>query len=340
MRKLLNTLYVTSPDSYLKRDGMNVVITKDGTEVFRIPVINIEGIVMFGYMGATPELMKLCVDNNVSLTFMSPQGSFLSCVQGPTKGNVLLRKKQYKLNEDVDFSLQLSILFIAGKIQNYRNIIRRAIRDNGSNERLELVSKKLERSKDRAMSVTTPNELLGIEGDAANEYFSVFNELILKQKDHFMFNGRSRRPPRDMVNVLLSFVYTLIVNDMKAALEGVGLDPYVGFFHTIRPGKPSLALDMMEELRAYLGDRLVLSMINRQQITVKDFIHQNDDILLLTDEGRKKVLTAWQERKKEEITHPYLQAKMQIGLLPHVQSKLLVSFLRGDINNYPVFLIK
>lgn len=340
MRKLLNTLYVTTPESYLRKDGMNVVITIDQKEIFRIPIINIEGIVTFGYMGVSPGLMKLCVDNNVSLCFMSPSGHFLSRVQGPVRGNVLLRKKQYQLNEDYDFSLGIARIFIAGKIQNYRNIVRRAIRDNGQNELLEEAAEWLKRNRDKALNAKSPEELRGIEGDAANSYFSVFNELILKQKKDFVFNGRNRRPPRDEVNVLLSFIYTLIANDMTAALEGVGIDPYVGFFHTLRPGRASLALDMMEELRAYLGDRLVLSLINRQQITAKDFIRQNDDMLLLPDNGRRKVIAAWQERKKETITHPFLQEKMPIGLLPHIQAQLLARFLRGDLDNYPVFIIK
>ena len=340
MRKLLNTLYITNPEAYIYKDGLNIVVSVEQVEAFRIPIINIEEIVSFGYRGVSPGAMKLCVDNNVGLSFLSPNGQFLARVQGPTRGNVLLRTLQYKLQADEALSLHLSQLFVAGKIQNYRAILCRAIRDNGPNDEIEAAASKLDYCKRKAMKAQSMELLRGIEGEAANGYFGVFRHLILKLGGDFVFNGRNRRPPKDPVNVLLSFVYTLISNMTVSALETIGLDPYVGFMHTLRPGRPSLALDVMEEFRAYLGDRLVLSMINRGQITIKDFVLQGEDMTLLSDEGRKKVITIWQERKKDMITHPFLQEKMPIGLLPYVQAQLLARYLRGDLDDYPVFLIK
>ena len=340
MRKLLNTLYVTTPEAYLAKDGQNVVVSVNKEELFRIPIINIEGIVTFGYMGASPGLMKLCMDNNVSLVFMSPQGRFIGRVQGATKGNVLLRKKQYALSEDENVALHLSKLFVAGKIFNSRNILRRFIRDNGMNEEVELAAKQLDWSRRSVMTADSMDVLRGEEGRAANAYFGVFDRLILHQKADFTFSGRSRRPPKDEVNAMLSFVYTLIANDVAAALESVGLDPYIGFMHTLRPGRTSLALDMMEELRAYLGDRLVLSMINRKQVNKKDFIRQGDEGFLMTDSCRKELITTWQKRKKETIEHPYLKEKIPLGLLPYVQAKLLSRYLRDELDDYPVFLMR
>lgn len=340
MRKLLNTLYVTTPEAYLTKDGLNVVVSVDKEERFRIPILNVESIVTFGYMGASPGLMKLCMDNNVSLSFMTPQGRFIGRVQGATRGNVLLRKKQYSLSEDENVALHLAKLFITGKVFNTRSILQRYIRDNGADEEVESVIKQLDWRKKRIMLAENMEILRGEEGNAANTYFDVFSHLILNQKDDFPFNGRSRRPPKDEVNAMLSFVYTLIANDVAAALESVGLDPYVGFMHTLRPGRASLALDMMEELRAYLGDRLVLSMINRKQVTTKDFIRQNDESFVMTDECRKTLLTTWQQRKKEMIEHPYLKEKIPIGLLPYAQAMLLARFLREDLDDYPVFLMR
>ena len=218
--------------------------------------------------------------------------------------------------------------------------MRRAIRDNGENLRLEQASEFLNRSAKNALNVSTREELLGVEGDAANTYFGVFGELILRQKEEFKFNGRSRRPPRDEVNIMLSFIYTMLANEATSALESVGLDPYVGFLHALRPGRASLALDMIEELRGYLADRLVLSMINRMQITKKDFIRQGTDMILLSEEGRQKVISAWQERKRETITHPFLGEKMPLGIIWHIQAQLLSRYIRGDIENYPVFVMR
>ena len=340
MRKLLNTLYVTTPEAYLSKDGLNVVVSVKQQEVFRIPSINIEGIVTFGYMGASPGLMKLCSDNGISLTFLSPNGRFVSRVQGATRGNVLLRKAQYSLSDNEEWSLHIAKLMIAAKIHNYRNILRRYIRDYGNNQEVDVAVKVLDANKRYCLQAEDKTTLMGFEGIASNAYFEVLPALILNQKESFPFNCRNRRPHKDAVNAMLSLAYTLIANDCAAALETVGLDPYVGFLHALRPGRTSLALDMMEEFRAYLGDRFVLSLINKRQVTPKDFLYQGDNGVVLTDKGRKTFITAWQNRKRDTIIHPYLNEKTEIGLLPYVQAMMLARYIRKDIDDYPVFLIK
>ena len=340
MRKLLNTLYVTTPNAYISKDGLNIVVCVNQEEVFRLPAINIESIVTFGYMGASPGVMKLCSDSGISLTFLSPHGKFISRVQSATKGNVLLRKKQYQLVDDEAWSLHVSLLMIGGKIQNYRNILRRYIRDYGENENVNQAIQTLERAKRNALQAPDKTTLIGYEGLASNAYFEVLPVLILNQKADFPFQGRNRRPPKDAVNAMLSFAYTLIANDVAAALETIGLDPYVGFLHTLRPGRTSLALDMMEELRAYLGDRFVLSLINKRQISSKEFLYQGDNGVVMSDKGKKIFISAWQNRKRETIIHPYLNEKIEIGLLPYVQAMLMARYIREDIDDYPVFLIK
>lgn len=340
MRKLLNVLYVTTPESYLCKDGENVVVNVNQQEVFRIPILNIEGIVMFGYMGASPGLMKLCADHGVALTFLSPHGNYIGRFQGPVHGNVLLRKRQYKVSEDIDYSLSLSRLFVAGKVMNYRAVLQRYLRDYGPDEDVTAAITRHTVLKDKILDAPDVDTLRGFEGDAANTYFEVFHHLIIAQKDDFVFNGRNRRPPKDPINALLSFVYTLLAHECAAALESVGLDSYVGFMHSIRPGRTSLALDLMEEMRAYMGDRLVLSLINRKQVNASDFKFQGDQGVVMTDNARRTVITAWQNRKKEEFLHPYLNEKISVGLLPYVQAKLLAQYIRQDIDGYPVFLIK
>lgn len=340
MRKMLNILYITKPDAYLSRDGQDIVVSVNKEETCRIPILNIEGIVTFGYPGASPGLMKLCNDNNVSLTFLSPQGKFIARLQGPTKGNVLLRKQQYLISDDKQKALHISRLMIAGKIQNSRNILRRFIRDYGPNTDVEIAAKQLNLSKEKALSAASIDDLRGEEGAAANTYFGVFNQLIIAQKDGFNFNGRNRRPPRDPTNAMLSFAYTLLANECSSALETVGLDPYVGMMHTLRPGRASFALDIMEEMRAYLCDRLVLSLINRKQVQAKDFTSQGEDSILMKDTCRKTLIGAWQQRKKELITHPFLKEKIPVGLLPYAQALLMARYIRGDLNDYPVFLVQ
>ncbi len=340
MRKLLNILYVTTPESYLSKDGLNVVVSVNQEEKFRMPIINLEGIVTFGYIGASPGLMKLCADNGVSLSFLSPHGRFIGRFQGPVHGNVLLRKAQYQIAETPEKSLHYARLFVAGKIQNYRSVLQRFTRDNGNCDELDLAVKSLGTSKIKALNANDVSNLIGIEGDAANTFFNVFPVLILQQREGFTFRGRNRRPPKDAVNAMLSFVYTMLANETAAALETVGLDPYVGFLHALRPGRTSLALDLMEELRAYLGDRLVLSLVNRKQVTPNDFVMQGEGGIVMSENCRKTVLTAWQNRKKETINHPYLGESIPIGLLPYVQALLLARSIRGDIDDYPVFLVR
>lgn len=340
MRKLLNTLYITTPESYLSKDGEDVVVSVKQEEVFRIPALNVESIVTFGYMGASPGIMKLCTEHGIGLTFLSPSGRFISRIQGQVRGNVLLRKAQYTLADDKDVATEIARICIAGKIQNYRNILRRYERDYGEVEEIENVVHAMDRAKGEVLRATSTEQIRGLEGDAASCYFSVFPHLIISQKEDFPFSGRNRRPPKDAVNAMLSLAYTLLTNDVTSALETVGLDPYVGFLHTMRPGRASLALDMVEELRAYLGDRFVLSLINRRQITASDFLYQGEKGVVLTENGRKIFLAAWQNRKRETVTHPFLQEKIPIGLIPHAQAMLLARCIRGDLDTYPVFLVK
>lgn len=340
MKVLLNTLYVNTPEAYLTKDGQNVVVTVERKEIARIPIINLQGIYSFTYAGASPGLMKLCVDNNVLLSFFSPNGRFIARCQGSVSGNVLLRMRQYKRSEEEGVKLGLSKIFIGAKIHNSRCILQRAYRDNGHDETLSETIGHLKDYKKKVFSAKTIDEIRGIEGLAAKVYFEVFGKLIVQQRAEFKFDCRNRRPPKDRVNAILSFAYSLLTNEITSALEGVGLDPCVGFMHTLRPGRHSLALDIIEEMRSYICDRLVLSLINRKQLTVKDFVSMPDKSCLLTVEGRKKVIAAWQERKKDELTHPFLNESIPLGLLPHVQAMLLARNLRGDLNDYPVFLLK
>lgn len=343
MRKLLNTLYVTTPEAYLARDGLNVVVKAEEEERFRIPIHNIESIVTFGYMGASPGLLALCMEYNVSVCFLSGQGRFLARVSGKVKGNVLLRRQQYRIADDPDKGLAISRVFIAAKIANCRNVIQRVIRDHGKEKQdTELVSASgfMELRQKQAFRAVGLEVLRGIEGDAAGQYFGVFNQMIVHQKEHFNMNGRNRRPPRDPINTMLSFAYTLLANDVQSALEVVGLDPYVGFLHTDRPGRPSLALDLMEELRPYLADRIVLTLINRKQIGPEGFINQGGMAIHMTDDARKEFIATWQKRKQDTIFHPYLQENIPLGLLPHTQATLLARHIRGDIEAYPAFIMK
>ncbi len=343
MRKLLNTLYVTSPDSYLSKDGENIVIKIGEEERFRIPIHNLEGIVSFGYTGASPALMGLCAERNITLCFLTEHGKFLGHVSGKVKGNVLLRRKQFRWADDAQKSLNISQIFIAGKIANCRAVMQRAVRDHGNDENIPVLNEVvnlLEIRQKQALKAQDAEKLRGIEGDAANCYFGAFNYLIVSQKSDFIMNGRNRRPPKDKINALLSFVYTLLAHEVQSALESVGLDPYVGFLHVDRPGRPSLALDLMEEFRPYLADRLVLSLINRKQINAKGFSEREESGVIMNDDTRKEVLNAWQKRKQEEIQHPFLQESVPVGLLPYTQALLMARFIRGDIDNYPVFVIK
>ncbi len=343
MRKMLNVLYITNPEAYLNRDGENVVVKLEGEDIFRTPVHYLEGIVTFGYSGASPALLGLCIEKGVNVSLLSPYGKHMANVTSAPKGNVLLRRKQYHLADDDQASAKIAKSFVIGKLAGCRTVLRRFIRDHGHTENIasvESVSKTLMRNIQKVEQIANLNELRGIEGESAWAYFSVFDTLLLTQKDCFHMRERSRRPPRDNINAFLSFLYTLLLHETKAALVTVGLDPYVGYLHRDRPGRLSLALDLMEEFRAYLADRLVINMINLRQLTGKDFIKKESGGVLLKEDSRKRVLTAWQKRKAEEITHPFLEEKIPLGLLPYAQALLLARHLRGDIEIYPPFLWK
>ncbi len=343
MKRLLNTLYVTSPNRYLSLDGENVVILEEQKEIGRVPLHNLQGIVTFGYTGASPALMGACAQRNIDLSFMSGNGRFLARVTGEVKGNVTLRKQQYKISEDKTESVRIARNFIFGKVYNTRWILERAARDYPLRldaEKLKEKSNILYHSLQDIRSCESADRLLGLEGEAASVYFSVFDQLILQQKENFLFRGRNRRPPLDNVNAMLSFAYSLLAGMCGSALEGVGLDPYVGFYHTDRPGRMSLALDLMEELRGVMADRFVLTLINKRIMKKENFIQKENGAVILDDSGRKLFLTAWQERKRDNIKHPFLNEKMEWGMIPHVQAMLLARYLRGDLDEYPPFLWK
>lgn len=343
MRKLLNTLYVTTPEAHLGRERENVLIYIDDEVRFRIPIHNLEGIVTFGYTGASPALMYLCASRGVALSFLSRSGRLLAKVASPVQGNVLLRKRQYELSDEPQITLELARSFVWGKLLNSRTNLRRFLRDHKEREGIQAIdqaARTLTSQIDKLFNVDSLDVLRGIEGEAARTYYSVFNNLILDNKDTFFFNGRSRRPPLDRTNAVLSFLYSLLAHDCAAALETVGLDPQVGYLHRMRPGRSSLALDLMEELRPYLVDRLTLTLINTNQIDEKDFIIKESGGILMTDDGRKKIINAWQTRKQQEVTHLYLEEKFEVGLIPYAQAMLLARFIRGDIDGYPPFLMK
>lgn len=343
MRKLLNILYVTTPEAYLSRDGENVVVRVDDEIKLRLPIHNLEGIVTFGYTGASPALMNLCAERNVGLSFHSTSGKFLAKVVGPVSGNVLLRRRQYEIANDEEESTFLAKNFVLGKIYNARIVLQRFLRDHNDksedNNILVAVNSLSLQLKKTALC-NNINTLRGIEGDAARTYYGVFNNLILSNKESFQFNGRSRRPPLDIPNTLLSFLYTLLAHDCRSALETVGLDPQVGFLHKERPGRPSLALDLMEELRPYLVDRLSLTLMNNRQVDPKNFIAKETGGIIMDDDTRKLVITCWQKKKREEVIHPFLGEKIAIGLIPHAQAMLLARNIRGDMDAYPPFLVK
>jgi len=343
MRRLLNTLYVLSTDAYLGKDGENVVVRVQDEEKFRIPVHNLEGIVAFGYTGVSPALMHLCAEHRVAISFLSPGGRFLGRVVFPTSGNVLLRKRQYAAYDSESHSLGIAKNLVVGKIANSRAVLRRFLRDHGQDgdkSEVEDATASLTRHLESAAQSRSLDGLRGTEGEAARAYYGVFNHLILEPTGSLEFRGRSRRPPRDPVNALLSFLYTLLTHDCVAALETVGLDPQVGFLHRVRPGRSSLALDLMEELRPYLADRLALTLINNRQVTAKEFIQKESGGVLLSEQGRRLVIDAWQRRKQQTVRHPFLKEDIEVGLLPYAQAMLLTRHLRGDLEAYPPYLLR
>lgn len=343
MRHLLNTLYILSEDIYLALDGENVVAKRNGQEVSRVPFHTLESIYTFSYMGTSPALMGACADRNIELAFFDRRGRFLADAQGDTSGNVLLRKTQYRTSLDPEKSLSLAKNFILGKIFNCRWVLERATRDHGLRidvSRVKQASAHLATSLTEIRACDSMDSLRGIEGDAAATYFSVFDELILNTSDVFAFNGRNRRPPRDAVNAMLSLFYTVLSIDCSSALRGVGLDPFIGFLHTDRPGRRSLALDCMEEFRPILVDRFVLTAINNRVVNERSFERRETGEVRLNDKARRDLFDYWQKRKRETITHPFLKEKMPRGVCPYVQAQLLAKAIRGQLDEYPPFLWK
>ena len=343
MRTLLNTLFVTSEDAYLALETENVAVYIGEEKKAQYPLLVLESIISFSYKGASPALMGACARNGIQLVFLTPRGRFLARVCGQEQGNVLLRKEQYRLSDQLEKSCHIARNFIFGKVYNQRWVLERTLRDH----RMRVDAAKLE-SASQALAGLLPaietqtdlDALRGLEGEASVRYFHVFDEMVLNQKADFLFDGRNRRPPTDNMNALLSFAYVLLSNDCASALESVGLDSYVGFMHRDRPGRTSLALDLMEELRAPMADRLCITLVNNRVLQDKHFERQESGAVFLGEDGRKLFLSAWQTKKKEEITHPYLKEKMAWGLVPYVQSLLLARCLRGDLDGYPPFLWK
>jgi len=343
MKKYLNTLFITTQGTYLSKEGETVVVSVDKEVRLQLPIHTISGIVCFGQVAMSPYLMGFCAENKVAVSFLTEYGHFLASIQGKMSGNVLLRREQYRRADDMERSSQIAKSILLGKISNCRTVLQRALRDHGDKIDTELItkaSKKLVSSLNQIQNINSLEKLRGIEGEAANTYFSVFDHLVVAQKEDFKFKERTRRPPLDEINCLLSFMYTLLMHDVRSALESVGLDSCVGFMHRDRPGRPGLALDIMEEFRPFLADRLSFSLINLGQIRKKGFKKMGSGAVVMDDGTRKEVLMAYQKRKQEEIIHPYLKESVNIGLLFYIQALLLSRYLRGDIDGYPVFIWK
>jgi CRISPR-associated protein Cas1 len=346
MRRLLNTLYVTSEGAWLKKDGANLVMEVEGKERARLPAHMLESLVCIGRVLVSPPLLGYCAEQGICVCFLTPHGKFLARVEGPVSGNVLLRREQYRRTDDPARCAAIARNMLIGKVHNQRAVVSRALRDHGENldeaARAALLRARvdLRRILDRLLTARDTDVLRGLEGEAAQVYFGVFDALIRVDVPALRFKGRNRRPPTDAVNALLSFLYTLLTHDCRSALETVGLDPAVGFLHRDRPGRPSLALDLLEEFRPLLADRLALSLINRRQLNEQDFTTLDNDAVSLKEAARKTVLTAYQERKRETLRHVFLEEKHAVGLFPCIQAQLLARHLRGDLEAYPPFLWK
>ncbi|MDA8241143.1 MAG: type I-C CRISPR-associated endonuclease Cas1c [Nitrospiraceae bacterium] len=343
MKKLLNTLFVTTQGAYLSKEGETVVVKIDGEVALRLPVHTLGGIVCFGQVSCSPYLMGFCAENQVAISFLTENGAFLAKVQGPVSGNVLLRREQFRRADDLNASAAIARAIVTGKVANCRTVIQRALRDHPEKvdvDSMSRTSQKLSNTLRRLQSEAPLDIVRGIEGESANAYFDVFDHLVTSQKDDFKFHERNRRPPLDNVNCLLSFLYTLLMHDVRSGLESVGLDPAVGFLHRDRPGRYGLALDLMEEFRPFIADRLALSLINLGQVDAKGFKQKESGAVWMDDDTRRTVLVAYQKRKQEEIEHPFLKEKMAIGLLPYAQALLMARYLRCDIDDYPPFIWK
>ncbi len=343
MKRLLNTLFVTTQGTYLARKGETILVRVEHETKLRVPIHTINGVVCFGQVSCSPSMMHLCGENGVAISFLSEWGKFYARVQGSVSGNVLLRRQQYRKADDESFSAETAKIIIAAKICNCRTVLLRAARehtDPQSAQKLSEAATRMAGALDDLIRSKSLDEARGHEGDVARLYFGVFDHLIIAQKHGFIFEKRSRRPPLDNMNAMLSFLYAILGHDIRAALETVGLDPAVGYLHRDRPGRFGLALDLMEEFRPFLADRLALSLINRQQIKSKGFEQTETGAVNMDDKTRKTVLVALQNRKKEQIEHPYLNEKISIGMLPHVQAMLFARFLRGELDAYPTFIWK
>ncbi len=343
MRHLLNTLYVTSPENRLNLDGGNVIVSRKSEVIARIPLHTLESIVCFSYSGATPMLMGACAEAGIDLSFFSPQGRFLARTVGEERGNVLLCIAQYRIADSDERSCVYARNMVLGKIYNARKVIERSRRVHSlriSTDKAEKISGQLAESLGRIRLCDNLENLRGIEGESAQRYFGFFNDLVLQQKEEFAFKGRSRRPPLDRINALLSFAYSLLAGESAAALQSVGLDPYVGFMHRAKPGRKSLALDLMEEFRPVMADRFALTCINQKMIQRDHFTIQESGAVYLNDAGRRIVLRAWQEKKQEQLRHPFLNEKVEWGLVPYIQALLLARTIRGDLEAYPPFFWK
>ena len=344
MRRQLNTLYVTTDGAWLHKDGATIVMEVEREERARLPIHMLESLVCIGRIAVSPQLLGFCTEQSISICYLTPHGRFLARVEGPVSGNVLLRREQYRRSDDPQGCAAIVRNLLIGKIHNQRAVLARGWRDHGDRlsdqATFQHALKRLKRIPQRILLENDLDLLRGLEGEAAQAYFSVFDQLIRTDSPLLRFGGRNRRPPRDAFNALLSFLYTLLTHDCRSALETVGLDPAVGFLHRDRPGRPSLALDMAEEFRPLLGERLALSLINRRQLNERDFQVFDNGAVQLKDDARKTVLVAYQERKREQVRHAFLDEKVDIGLLPFAQAQLLARHLRGDIDGYPPFLWK
>ncbi|MBF0619874.1 MAG: type I-C CRISPR-associated endonuclease Cas1 [Candidatus Omnitrophica bacterium] len=341
MKKYLNTLFVTTQGAYLNKEGETLVVSVEKEVRLQVPVHTLSGLVCFGQVAMSPQLMSFCAERDVSVSFLTEYGRFLAAVRGEISGNVLLRREQYRLADDPKKSADIARYILTGKIANSRSVLSRALRDHGGKidvSAVEGAANRLGQSLDQLRRVDDLDVLRGVEGESAHSYFKVFDHLIVAQKKDFIFSERNRRPPLDKVNALLSFIYTLLTHDARSALEAVGLDPYVGFLHRDRPGRPGLALDMIEEFRSVIADRLVLSLINREQVSARGFKQSEGGAVVMDDETRKIVLVAYQKRKQEEIEHPFIKETMPMGLMFFMQALLMARYLRGDIDGYPVFI--
>ncbi len=346
MKRLLNTLYVTSEGAWLRKDGQNLVVEVEGAERGRAPLHMLAGVVSFARAGASPALLAACAEAGITVSHLEPNGRFLARVEGARSGNVLLRRAQFRIADDAESRTPIVRAVVAAKAANQRTVLRRALRDHGDgmpaddSKALAAAGRRLGDIIRRTLVATSVDGLRGLEGEAALVYFAVFDRLVRSDDPAFAFNGRSRRPPLDRINALLSFLYAMLGHDCRSALEAHGLDPQVGFLHADRPGRAGLALDLMEELRPVLADRLALSLVNRRQLTAGDFVVEEAGGVRLGDDARRRVLVAWQERKRGELRHPFLDETIPLGLLGHVQAQLLCRHLRGDLDGYPAFVWK